>query len=275
MIWAVGDIQGCYTHFRELLKKINFNPQKDTLWLVGDLVNRGRESLETLEYIYSIKDSVKVVLGNHDIGLIAAYFRIKKSNPTIEPILKSKNCDTLLNWLIKQPFIHIDYNLGYAMAHAGVAPNLEIGAAKHYSDILQKRLQGKDAKEWLKAMLKKDSAYFDSSGSNLDLERYILSSFTRMRYCYKDGHLDFKQKGSPKELKTKELYPWFDCPVKTEKELKIVFGHWSTLGFVNREDILAIDTGCIWNGKLTAVLLPEEEIVSVNCTRGLAPKAED
>ncbi len=272
MVWAIGDIQGCYTNFRELLKKIEFNPRKDTLWLVGDLINRGKESLETLEYIYSIKESVKTVLGNHDISLIAAYFGIKKSNPTIEPILKSPNCDKLLNWIISRPFIHLDYSLGYAMAHAGVAPNLELGAAKYYSDILQKRLQGKDAKEWLKAMLKKDSPYFDPNGSNLDLERYILGSFTRMRYCYRDGRLDFKQKGSPKELKTKELFPWFDCPVKTEKELKIVFGHWSTLGFVNRKDILAIDTGCIWNGELTAVSLPNEVKVTVKCTNGLEPK---
>ena len=269
MIWAIGDIQGCYKPFKELLAKIEFNPTKDTLWLAGDLVNRGEQSLEVLEYLYSIKDSVKIVLGNHDIALIAIHLGIKKSNPTLEPILKSPNRDKLLNWLMSQPFLQIDYNLGYAMAHAGIAPNFELGAAKHYNDIMQQRLQGKNAKEWLKAMIKKDSPYFDPKGSNIDLERYILSSFTRMRYCYKDGHLDFKQKGSPKDLKSNDLYPWFDCPTRVEKELKIVFGHWSTLGFLNRADILATDTGCLWGRKLTAVSLPDERVVSVDCGDGI------
>ena len=271
MIWVIGDIQGCYKPLRELLEKIAFHPKKDTLWLVGDLVNRGKGSLEVLEYLYSIKKSIKVVLGNHDIALIAAYFGLKKSNPTIDPILNSPNREVLISWLRKQPFLHIDYKLGYAMAHAGVAPNIELGAAKYYNDILQKRLQSKDAKAWLKSMMSKESEYFLPNGSNLELERYFLGSFTRMRYCYKDGHLDFKQKGSPKELKNPNLYPWFECPTKIKKELKIVFGHWSTLGFLNREDILATDTGCVWNGKLTAVSLPDERVVSVKCSDGLDP----
>lgn len=269
MIWAIGDIQGCYKPFKELLKKIDFNPKKDRLCLVGDLVNRGSGSLEVLEYLYDIQDSINVVLGNHDISLISVYFGLKKSNPTIEPILNSPNCDTLISWLRQQPFLHLDYNLGYALAHAGIPPNIELGAAKYYNDILQKRLQSKNAKEWLKAMLSKDDELFLPNGSNIELERYYLSAFTRMRYCYRDGHLDFKQKGSPQNLKNKNLYPWFDCPTKIKKELKIVFGHWSTLGFLNRDDILAIDTGCVWNGKLTAVSLPDERVVSVKCNSGI------
>ncbi len=269
MIWAIGDIQGCYKPFKKLLRNIEFNPKKDTLWLVGDLVNRGEQSLEVLEYLYSIKDSIKIVLGNHDIALIAIYLGIKKSNPTLNPILKSSNCDKLLKWLMAQPFLHIDYNLGYAMAHAGIAPNFELGAAKHFNDILQQRFQSVKVKKWLKAMIQKDSSYFNADGSNVDLERYALSSFTRMRYCYKDGHLDFKQKGSPKDLKSDDLYPWFDCPTRVEKELKIIFGHWSTLGFLNRDDILATDTGCLWGGKLTAVSLPDEKVVSVDCGDGI------
>ena len=269
MIWAIGDIQGCYKPFKELLEKIEFNPKKDTLWLVGDLVNRGKGSLEVLEYLYSIRDSVKIVLGNHDIALIATYFGLKKSNPTIDPILNSLNCEKLILWLRKQPFLYVDYKLGYAMAHAGIAPNIELGAAIYYNNILQSRLQSSNAKEWLKVMMSKESEYFFSNSSNSELERYFLSSFTRMRYCYKDGHLDFKQKGSPKDLNNPNLYPWFDCPTKINKELKIVFGHWSTLGFVNRKDILAIDTGCVWNGRLTAISLPDEKVVSVKCDNSI------
>jgi len=271
MTWAIGDIQGCFKPFKELLKKIDFNSKSDTLWLVGDLINRGADGLEVLEYLYEIQDSIKVVLGNHDISLIAAYYGLRKSNPTIEPILNSPNCNKLINWLKSQPFVHIDYELGYAMAHAGISPQFELGAAKYYSDILQNRLNSKNAKEWLKAIFKKDESYFNPNGSSIDLERYLLASFTRMRYCYKDGHLDFKQKGSPKELKNQNLYPWFDCPTKVDKELKIVFGHWSTLGFINRDDILSIDTGCVWSRSLTAISLPDEKVVSVECKGCLTP----
>ena len=270
--WVVGDIQGCFPSFMQLLIKIEFNPLQDRLWLVGDLVNRGDYGLEVLEYLYKHKESVRIVLGNHDIALIAAYFGLKNSNPTIEPILRSNDVKNYIDWLRSQPFVHIDYNLGYAMAHAGIAPNLELGAAKVYSQILQDRLQSANVKEWLKAMLSMEVNYFNPEGGVVEQERYLLSSFTRMRYCYSDGRLDFKQKGSPKELKNPNLYPWFDCPSKIDKELKIIFGHWSTLGFLNRDDILATDTGCIWNGKLTAVSLPDERVVSVNCNNGLEPR---
>jgi len=265
LTWAIGDIQGCFDNFMELLKKIEFNPSKDELWLVGDLVNRGKGSLEVLKYVYEHKNSIKVVLGNHDISLIAAYYGIKKSNPTIEPILQYKDAKKLINWLRTLPFLHIDYTLGYAMAHAGVAPNMELGAAKFYNDILQSHLRGEDAKEWLKAVMSKDSDYFNPKGGIIEQERYLLGVFTRMRYCYKNGHLDFKQKGSPDNLKRDDLYPWFDCPQKIEKELKIVFGHWSTLGFLDREDILALDSGCLWGRELTAYNLENKNRVSVKC----------
>jgi bis(5'-nucleosyl)-tetraphosphatase (symmetrical) len=114
-------------------------------------------------------------------------------------------------------------------------------------------------------MMSKDTNHFEPHGQNIEIERYALSSFTRMRYCYKNGYLDFKQKGSPKKLKRDDLYPWFDCPIKVEKELKIVFGHWSTLGFLDREDVLALDTGCLWGGKLTAYCLEDKRRFSVPC----------
>ncbi len=265
MTWAIGDIQGCYDNLKELLKLIEFNPKKDKLWFVGDLVNRGKKSLEVLEFLISIQDSIKVVLGNHDISLISAYYGLKKSNPTIAPILEHKNAKKYINWLREKPFLHIDYNLGYALTHAGIAPDFEIGTAKYYNDILQKRLQSSNVKEWLKFMLSKDTTSSKEIIEDLDLERYALNSFIRMRYCYKDGELDFKQKGSPKNLKSSKLYPWFDCPSKIDKELKIVFGHWSTLGFLDRDDILALDTGCIWGGELTAYSLNKNIKISTKC----------
>ena len=132
-VWAIGDIQGCYSSFREMLEKIKFNPKKDTLWIAGDLVNRGDGSLETLEYLYNIRKSIKVVLGNHDLALIAVYYGFKKSNSTLEPILNSPNAKKLIEWLKSQPFLHVDEKLGYCMVHAGISPEFDLTMAIKYA----------------------------------------------------------------------------------------------------------------------------------------------
>ncbi len=266
-VWAIGDIQGCYGSFRALLKKIEFNPKKDKLWVAGDLVNRGEGSLETLEYLYSIRDSIEVVLGNHDLTLIAAYFGIKKSNPTLDPILESPKAKKLIDWLRGQKFLHVDYKLGYCMAHAGISPEFDLGMALNYANRIEQKLQVDDASKWLKKMFKGTDIFNRDSS---DIDRYIVSSFTRMRYCYGDHRLDFEQKGQPtEELRSKDLKPWFESKNKKVVELKIIFGHWSTLGFYEDEDVLALDTGCLWGGKLTAARIDEDvvKIVSIKCKR--------
>lgn len=277
-VWAIGDIQGCYASFRELLEKINFDPQVDTLWLAGDLVNRGEGSLETLEYLYSIRDSVEIVLGNHDITLIAAYYGIKKSNTTIDPILVSPEAKKLINWLRGQKFLHVDYQLGFCMAHAGISPEFDLGMAIKYANRIEEKLQSEDAEVWLKAMFKHGLNRFNRNSSYIDIDRYIVSSFTRMRYCYADHRLDFDQKGRPTDaLREKGLKPWFECNFRKDIDLKIIFGHWSTLGFYHDEHVLALDTGCLWGGELTAarIDLDEVEIVSLACSAAQEPTLPD
>ena len=268
-VWAIGDIQGCFDSFEELLKKINFNPEVDELWVAGDLVNRGDKSLETLNYLYSIKDSVQIILGNHDIALIAAYAGVKKSNETIQAILDAPNASELIHWLRHQPFFHWDFKLGYCMAHAGVSPQFDFGMARTHAARIEKKLQGRNYKAWLKHMFKKSSNKFNAKASSLDIEKYILSSFTAMRFCEDDGRLDFKQKGTPTEYKVlkKGLKPWFACPTRRSTSLKIVFGHWSTLGYYQDSNVLALDTGCLWGKALTVARLDTEEpiIVQVQC----------
>ncbi len=268
-VWAVGDIQGCFDSFQALLKKINFDPKKDELWVAGDLVNRGDKSLETLNYLYSIKDSIKVVLGNHDVALIAAYAGVKKSNETIQPILDAPNASELIHWLRHQPFFHWDFTLGYCMAHAGISPQFDFGMARTHASRIEKKLQGRNYKSWLKHMFKKSSNKFNAKASSLDIEKYILSSFTAMRFCEDDGRLDFKQKGKPTEYKVskKGLKPWFACPTRRSTSLKIVFGHWSTLGYYQDSNVLALDTGCLWGRALTVARLDSKEpiIVQVQC----------
>jgi len=267
-VWAVGDIQGCHGSFMELLDKIAFNPEHDKLWVAGDLVNRGEGSLETLEYLYSIRESVEIVLGNHDITLIAAYYGIKKSNPTIDPILQSSKAEELIDWLSCQKFLHVDYQLGYCMAHAGISPEFDLGMALRYAKRIEEKLQGSEAKYWLKQMFKHGIDRFNRKSSPVDIDRYIVSTFTRMRFCYGDHRLDFDQKGTPTDaLREKGLKPWFECDNRKEIDLKIIFGHWSTLGFYHDDNVLALDTGCLWGGKLTAARIDsdEVEIVQVAC----------
>ncbi len=274
MIWAIGDIQGCYDSFSKLLKKIDFNPKKDQLWLAGDLVNRGHKSREVLEYLYSIRKSIKVVLGNHDIALLAVAWGIKKSNPTLDPILKDPKSDKWIDWLRRQPFIQLDTNLGYVMAHAGLPPEFGLETSLHYNRILMRRLQSKGAKDWLKKMMEKSEDHFDPLGGDLTQERYMLSGFTRMRFCYSDGRLDFDQKGSPsKRCKAKGLMPWFEVPIRKAIKQKVIFGHWSTLGYFENDEVCCLDSGCLWQGKLTAKRLDskEGEIVQVACLNGIKP----
>jgi bis(5'-nucleosyl)-tetraphosphatase (symmetrical) len=273
-VWAIGDIQGCYKSFRELLVKIKFNPKQDKLWIAGDLVNRGEGSLETLTYLYSIRERVEIVLGNHDMSLIAAYYGIKKSNPTLDPILASPKAKKLIDWLRTQKFLHVDYQLGYCMAHAGISPEFDLGMAMTYAKRIEEKLQQNDIEIWLKAMFKNAVNRFDRDSNRIDIDRYIMSSFTRMRYCHNDHRLDYNQKGTPTDaLREQGLKPWFECENKKEIDLKIIFGHWSTLGFHHDDNVLALDTGCLWGGSLTAARIDsdEVEIVQVQCDVAMEP----
>jgi len=265
-VWAIGDIQGCFDPLERLLKLIDFNPKKDTLWLAGDLVNRGNKSLEVLEFLYSIRDSTKIVLGNHDISLIGAYYGLKKKNPSIEPILNSPRVDELIGWLRSQRLFVWDFKLGYAMAHAGVSPRFDFNMARDYASRVEEKLKSANVAEWLGEILKRgvDVLDFDES-DELELDRYILSSFTRMRYCYSDGRLEFSQKGKPSPLKLKErgLYAWFECPVRKKIGLRILFGHWSTLGYFYNGEVVCLDSGCVWQRELTAIRLDIKEVTPV------------
>jgi len=267
-VWAIGDIQGCYDSLRQLLDEIEFDPELDQLWIAGDLVNRGNKSLETLEYLYSIKDSIKVVLGNHDITLLATHWGIRKSNPTIDPIFSSPKREILMEWLRLQPFVHYDKELGYVMAHAGIPPAFDLDMALHYSHKLQQKLQSDKAAKWLKKMMKGKVDSFHTYDRNRQHERYAINGFTRMRFCDADGRMDFAQKGSPTRYTYDDgLFPWFELKSRVRLEAKVLFGHWSTLGLIDNDMVTSLDTGCVWQGKMTAKRIDTDEsvIVQVDC----------
>ncbi|KAG1648290.1 Bis(5'-nucleosyl)-tetraphosphatase, symmetrical [Nymphon striatum] len=205
-IYAIGDVQGCYDSLRRLLDKIQFSPENDQLWFVGDLVNRGTKSLKTVRFIKSLGDSSQTVLGNHDISLIAMHYGVIQKSPSLKKFLKSKHREELIDWLRHQKVFHVDKKLGVCMAHAGISPQWTLKEAKQYAKEIQIPLRGNDTKEWIKQVYGNKPNIWSDDLQSYDRHRYILNAFTRMRYCnVKDGSLDFKLKCAIAEM-LKESY---------------------------------------------------------------------
>ncbi len=266
-IYAIGDIQGCYDPFRRLLDKIKFTPEKDTLWIAGDLVSRGKQSLEVLRFIKALDKSAISVLGNHDISLIASHYGLFKPHKTLKPIFSAPDREELIDWLRNRPFLHVDKTLGYCMAHAGISPSWTLEQAISCAEEIQIPLRGNHADLWLQEIYGNKPAKWKNDLKSYKRYRYSLNSFVRMRYSKAKGALDFHLKKNPFERKDKypNLMPWFLCPIRKPLPVKVIFGHWSSLGFYQDENVIALDTGCVWNHKLTAIQLNTEIITSVEC----------
>lgn len=262
-VYAIGDVQGCYGALQRLLEKVKFSPEKDVVWLAGDLVCRGNKSLETLRFIKGLGDSAVVVLGNHDISLIAAHYKVIKPHPTLEKIMKADDREELINWLRFRPILHTDNDLGYCMVHAGIYPHWNLNQAEKFAKELEVPLRGATAQRWLKEVYGDTPNQWSDSLQSYDRHRFILNAFTRMRGCNPDGSLNFTTAGTVKEHQSKGLYPWFNLPSRTLLPNKVVFGHWAALGFHNDSQVLALDTGCVWGRKLTAVRLDSDIIVPI------------
>lgn len=249
---AVGDIQGCFTPFRRVLEKAGFDPDRDELWSVGDLVNRGPQSLETLRFFQSLGARARVVLGNHDLHLLAVAEGIQalKKGDTLTAVLEAPDRDELLTWLRQQPlFIH-DGNV--AMAHAGLAPAWTIEQAQRLSDEIVELLRGERYCDFLEAMYGDQPDAWSDSLQGPERWRVITNYFTRMRFLRSDGSLDLKAKTSPAEAPP-GLVPWFQQP-RASAATTIVFGHWAALmGKVTDPRLVALDTGCVWGECMTLV----------------------
>ncbi len=265
--YAIGDLQGCYDDLLRLLDKIKFNPHSDQLWFVGDLVNRGPKSLECLRFIKSLGPSAITVLGNHDLHLLAIAHKIKKPRKkelSLNAILHAEDCDELLHWLRYRPLLH--YQEPYYLVHAGIAPQWDLETAKKMAREVEMQLQDDD--RYLKLL---EKMYGDTPDRWSDTLtgykrlRYILNAFTRMRFCYENGALDFENKDPP-GVQPKELIPWFDMPKRHQSSHRIIFGHWSNLGYFEKNNCYCIDTGCLWGGQLTALRLEKRvERLSLTC----------
>ena len=260
-VYAIGDLQGCYDEFCQLLDKLHFDPSQDTLWLLGDLVNRGSKSLETLRYVKSLGDNVITVLGNHDLHLLACAEGVKKTqDASMQDILKAKDRDDLLDWLRQQPLLHHDTKLGYTMVHAGLPPQWDLATAQACAEELQTVLRSDNYRQFLHHMYGDQPALWSDELKDWERLRFISNAFTRLRYCDNHGGMDMNEKGIPGK-QANHLLPWFDVPTRQSRSLKILFGHWSTLALteINSENIFPLDTGCVWGLRLTAMQLDGEE----------------
>jgi len=261
-IWAIGDLQGCFDATSRLLDKLRFDPGRDILWLCGDLVNRGGQSLETLRLVHSLRESVVCVLGNHDLSLLAIAERTlddqRKVNADLQRILFAEDRDALLDWLRARPLLHVDRELGWMMVHAGLAPRWSIPDAEKYAREVERKLHGPDAHKLLRSMYG-NHPHWSPHLHGVPRDRAIINTFTRMRYCSPRGRIAFDEKGTP-GTQEPGVYPWYEVPGRAERELKIVCGHWSALGLFIGHGVHALDTGAVWGGKLTALQLDSEEL---------------
>ncbi|WP_293765717.1 symmetrical bis(5'-nucleosyl)-tetraphosphatase [uncultured Aquitalea sp.] len=262
--YAIGDIQGCFGPFQQLLRQIDFNPGKDTLWLTGDLVNRGPESLQVLRWVFENQDRVQIVLGNHDLHLLAVsegFGKLHRSD-TIGEILQAGDGKVLLDWLRCQPLMIEE--MGYAMVHAGLLPEWSINKALDLAEEVEAGLSGRHYRDFLSRMYGNRPLRWSEELKGSDRLRVIVNAMTRMRFINRDGEMDLAFKGE-RDTAPANLIPWFEAKGRRSRHTPIICGHWSALGLYLGEDILSIDTGCLWGGSLTALRLEDRQAQSLPC----------
>lgn len=264
--YAIGDVHGCYEPLMRLLDSVKFDDKIDRLWFVGDLVNRGPHSLKVLRFIQGLYLSPQVVLGNHDLYLLACIFRCrsrKHNDDTLHAVIDAPDAEEIGHWLRQQPLIYHDQSLNVVIAHAGIAPIWSLPTAKKLSAEVSLALSGPDYLSYLTHMFGNDPYRWSTVLTVHERLRLITNYFTRMRFCYNDGALALAYKAglSPQPS---DITAWFDVPSRVKIDATIIFGHWAALqGKCPVTKIYAIDTGCVWGGRLTALCLQNKTLVSV------------
>ena len=264
--YAIGDIQGCFDELMNLLEVVNFS-DSDQLWFAGDLVNRGPKSLETLRFIKGLGERAKVVLGNHDLHLLAIYYAKAKftKSDTLSSVLNASDCKELMHWLKAQPLLHFDAQFNTLMVHAGIPANWSLTQAMNLASEVEQSLQSDQHLAFFCNMYGNTPDSWDNSLTGQDRLRCITNMLTRMRFCTAQQQLNLSFKGE-NGYQPEGLAPWFDFHAKQttpDNLLRILFGHWAALmGNTGRDDIIALDTGCVWGEKLTAICLDSRKLYS-------------
>ena len=262
--YAIGDLQGCYEPLQRLLDRIRFDAARDRLWLVGDIVNRGPDSLATLRCVHSLGEAALTLLGNHDLHLLAVAegFAKLKRDDTLEDVLTAPDREVLLEWLRQQPLMH--YEAGYAMVHAGLLPSWSVTRALELAAEVEAALRASNYRSFLARMYGNQPGRWDEDLTGYDRLRVIVNAMTRMRVCTMDGTMEFAHKGKPGGM-PKGYLPWFAVPNRRSLDTTVIFGHWSALGLVLEPNVVGLDTGCVWGRQLTALRLEDRQLFQVGC----------
>lgn len=258
--YVIGDVHGCFEPLQRLMAQIRFNPSHDELWFSGDLINRGPQSLQTLRWVKALGSSAKVVLGNHDLHLLAIYYgdHKQKRKDTLDDILRAPDVASLLNWLRRQPLCHTDSQHRWCLTHAGVPHIWDIETTKRLAQEAHECLSSDQCTEFFQHMYGNQPAVWHDDLSGVDRIRVIVNYLTRMRFIANDGTLDFKAKDNMDDA-PKGFAPWFRHPRSQATDTTFLFGHWAALqGQTHLDGYNALDTGCVWGGELTALCLDDQ-----------------
>lgn len=271
--YAIGDIQGCYDSLRRLLDYISFDASRDCLWFVGDLVNRGPHSIEVLRFVRGLGDAAVVVLGNHDLHLVmqAEGYGKASDEDTLAAVLGAPDCGELTAWLRACPLFHAEGE--YAMVHAGLLPQWSVVKALSLSEEVRAALLGPSYRDFLEHMWGSEPSAWSDDLQGWDRLRVIVNAMTRMRFCRPDGAMELRAPGAkaPPERGPAGCMPWFEFPQRASADRTIICGHWSALGFRRSANLLALDSGCLWGGQLTAVRLEDRRVFQLSCGRQVEP----
>ncbi|MFH0933995.1 MAG: symmetrical bis(5'-nucleosyl)-tetraphosphatase [Pseudomonadota bacterium] len=267
--YVIGDIQGCYNELQRLLEEIRFDPVQDRLWFVGDLVNRGPGSLEVLRLVKSLGDSAITVLGNHDLHLLAVAEGVSElhRSDTLDTVLGAPDREELLVWLRHQRLLHAEGN--NVLVHAGLLPQWSVKQAAKLAREVEGALRGKDYAVFLARMYGNNPHGWDEELTGYKRLRVIVNAFTRLRICTLQGEMEFRFKGELENM-PEGYVPWFDVPGRRSSGATVYFGHWSALGLKVTPNVVALDTGCLWGGPMTAIRLEERQLFQVSCNNPVA-----
>lgn len=273
-LYLIGDVQGCDAPLARLLEKIAFSPSRDTLYLLGDLVNRGPASDRVLRRLMGYADAARCLLGNHDLSLlaVASGHRAPHGNDTMDAVLQAPDREMMLDWLRHQRMALREH--GLLMVHGGVLPQWTAAQVMALAGEVEAVLRGPQLAQFLPLMYGNEPAQWSDSLQGADRLRVIVNALTRLRFCTPEGVMHLKASGGPGDAPPGTL-PWFDVPGRKTAGETIAFGHWSTLGYLRRPDIISLDTGCVWGGCLSALRLSahgDHELIQVNCEQAQVPR---
>lgn len=267
-LYAVGDLQGCLDSLKELLEKIKFDPVQDELWLTGDLVSRGPDSLGTLRFLQKLGECTRCVLGNHDLHLLRIDVGLEAPprDGTLDAILQAPDRHELIEWLRHHPLLLIDHSRKLVMAHAGLLPQWDLDKAATLADEVAAQLRAKSYRDFLRDVFGNNPNRWRDDLEAAERWRAIINVLTRMRFCKAEGEIALEYKREP-GTQPREFSPWFEWPHRRNPEYTLIFGHWSSLGFVRSNGVICLDTGCVWNQELTALRMDpgKEKRFSVQC----------